>query len=98
VDDVHDPGHRFGRDFGESSSLAARGTFSSTVSRRTSASAAQYRLEPLQKRLFGGCHLTRPIVDLVSNSAFEIAELDVYYEEGSLKPMGANSLGVARTS
>ena len=25
----------------------------------------QHRLEPMQKRLFGGCHLTRPIVELV---------------------------------
>jgi ubiquinone/menaquinone biosynthesis C-methylase UbiE len=56
----------------------------------------QHRLEPVQKRVFGGCHLTRPIPDLVRTSGFEIAELDVYYEEGSPKFVGANSLGVAR--
>ena len=26
----------------------------------------QHRLEPVQKRLFGGCHLTRPVVDLLT--------------------------------
>jgi SAM-dependent methyltransferase len=53
----------------------------------------QRRLEPVQKRLFGGCHLTRPIVDLVTVAGFTITELDVYYEEGSPKSLGANSLG-----
>lgn len=55
----------------------------------------QYRLEPIQKRLFGGCHLTRPIVDLLKDAGFTITELDVFYEQGAPKPMGADSLGVA---
>jgi ubiquinone/menaquinone biosynthesis C-methylase UbiE len=55
----------------------------------------QHRLEPIQKRLFGGCHLTRPIADLVKGAGFTITELDVYYEEGSPKFLGANSRGVA---
>lgn len=55
----------------------------------------QRRLEPLQKRLFGGCHLTRQIVDLVAASGFTIKELDVFYEEGTPKVLGADSLGVA---
>src|SRR5215217_4921404 len=58
----------------------------------------QHRLEPLQKRLFGGCHLTRPIPKLVSEGGFTITELDRYYEQGSPKFVGANSLGVARSS
>lgn len=58
----------------------------------------QHRLEPVQKRLFGGCHLTRQIPDLVKNNGFTIDELDVYYEEGSPKFVGANSLGVARAA
>jgi ubiquinone/menaquinone biosynthesis C-methylase UbiE len=57
----------------------------------------QHRLEPLQKRIFGGCHLTRPIAELLTNAGFEIIDLDVYYEKGSPKFMGANSLGVARS-
>jgi ubiquinone/menaquinone biosynthesis C-methylase UbiE len=55
----------------------------------------QHRLEPVQKRVFGGCHLTRPTVDLLKGAGFTIRELDVYYEEGSPKFLGANSLGVA---
>src|SRR4051794_40247692 len=57
----------------------------------------QHRLEPVQKRLFGGCHLTRPIVDLVTGAGFEIAEVDRYYEQGSPKAIGAHSLGIARS-
>lgn len=55
----------------------------------------QHRFEPLQKRLFGGCHLTRPIVDLLSTAGFTIAELDVFYEDGAPKLVAADSLGVA---
>jgi ubiquinone/menaquinone biosynthesis C-methylase UbiE len=58
----------------------------------------QHRLEPMQKRLFGGCHLTRPIVDLLTAAGFTITELDVFYEDGSPKFVGANSLGVARSA
>jgi ubiquinone/menaquinone biosynthesis C-methylase UbiE len=55
----------------------------------------QHRLEPVQKRLFGGCHLTRPVADLIARAGFEITELDVFYEQRSPKVVGANSLGVA---
>ncbi|MEU9010678.1 class I SAM-dependent methyltransferase [Streptomyces sp. NPDC048479] len=55
----------------------------------------QRRLEPLNKRIFGGCHLTRPTVDMVAKVGFTITELDVFYEKGAPKPMGADSLGIA---
>jgi ubiquinone/menaquinone biosynthesis C-methylase UbiE len=55
----------------------------------------QHRLEPVQKRVFGGCHLTRPIVDLVTAAGFEVSEVDRYYEDGTPKFLGANSLGSA---
>ena len=58
----------------------------------------QHRLEPMQKRLFGGCHLTRPVVALLTAAGFTITELDEFYEEGAPKPMGADSLGVAVSS
>jgi SAM-dependent methyltransferase len=58
----------------------------------------QHRAEPIQKRLFGGCHLTRRIPDLIRAGGFEITELDTYYEKGSPRFIGANSLGVARSS
>src|SRR5215510_11907706 len=55
----------------------------------------QRRLEPLQKRLVGGCHLTRQIADLVTAAGFTVTELDVFYQEGTPKVTGADSLGVA---
>jgi ubiquinone/menaquinone biosynthesis C-methylase UbiE len=55
----------------------------------------QHRLDPLQQRLFGGCHLTRPIADLVSEAGFTISDLDIFYEKGAPKIWGAASLGVA---
>lgn len=55
----------------------------------------QHRLEPMQKRLFGGCHLTRPVADLLTKAGFTITEIDVFYEKSAPKPWGAASLGVA---
>jgi SAM-dependent methyltransferase len=55
----------------------------------------QHRLEPMQKRLFGGCHLTRPVVELLTGAGFTITEVDVFYEKGAPKPVGADSLGTA---
>ena len=55
----------------------------------------QHRLEPVQKRVFGGCHLTRPVADLLTSAGFTITDLDVFYEEGTPKPLGADSLGAA---
>jgi ubiquinone/menaquinone biosynthesis C-methylase UbiE len=57
----------------------------------------QHRLDPVQKRLFGGCHLTRPIVDRIKGAGFAVREVDVYYEEGSPKFLGAHSSGVAES-
>jgi ubiquinone/menaquinone biosynthesis C-methylase UbiE len=56
----------------------------------------QHRLDPLQQRLFGGCHLNRPIVELLKGAGFEVTDVDVYYEKRAPKAFGANSLGVAR--
>ena len=55
----------------------------------------QHRLEPVQKRLFGGCHLTRPIADLITAAGFEITDIDVFYEDKAPKFVGAYSLGTA---
>jgi ubiquinone/menaquinone biosynthesis C-methylase UbiE len=54
----------------------------------------QRRLDPLEQRVFGGCHFTRPIVDLLTSAGFAIRDLDVFYEKGP-KFAGANSLGTA---
>jgi SAM-dependent methyltransferase len=55
----------------------------------------QRRLEPVQKRLFGGCHLTRPIVDAIERNGFAVTELEVFYEQGAPKVLGADRLGIA---
>jgi ubiquinone/menaquinone biosynthesis C-methylase UbiE len=55
----------------------------------------QHRLEPVQKRLFGGCHLTRPVVDMLTGAGFTITAVDVFYEDGTPKFLGADSLGSA---
>ena len=57
----------------------------------------QRRLEPMQKRVFGGCHLTRQVVELLTDAGFTITELDVFYEDGAPKIWGADSLGIARS-
>jgi SAM-dependent methyltransferase len=57
--------------------------------------AWQHRFEPLQKRVAGGCHLTRPIIDLLSAAGFSITEVEVFYERGAPKFLSANSLGIA---
>jgi ubiquinone/menaquinone biosynthesis C-methylase UbiE len=58
----------------------------------------QRRLEPLNKRIAGGCHLTRPILDLLESAGFTVDRVDVFYEAGAPKPMAADSLGVAIAS
>jgi len=55
----------------------------------------QHRLEPVQKRVFGGCHLSRPIVDLLTAAGFTITELDVFYQKAAPKFEAAYSLGTA---
>ena len=49
----------------------------------------------MQKRVFGGCHLTRPIVPLLKNAGFTIRDVDEFYEDGAPKFLAADSLGVA---
>jgi ubiquinone/menaquinone biosynthesis C-methylase UbiE len=55
----------------------------------------QHRLEPVQKRVFGGCHLTRQAPELVTGAGFTIAALDAFYEDGTPKFLGFDSLGTA---
>ena len=55
----------------------------------------QRRLEPLQKRLFDGCHLTRDMPALIARGGFEIEHLETDYAPGP-KPLTWYSLGRAR--
>jgi ubiquinone/menaquinone biosynthesis C-methylase UbiE len=56
----------------------------------------QRRLEPVQKRLFGGCRLTRPITDLITEAGFTVTDLDAFYQQGAPKCGGAVYLGAAK--
>ncbi|HEY3477796.1 MAG TPA: class I SAM-dependent methyltransferase [Streptomyces sp.] len=55
----------------------------------------QRRFDPWQQRLFGGCHLTREITVMLTEAGFTLDEIDVFYEKGAPKMMGANTLGTA---
>lgn len=55
----------------------------------------QRRIEPVHRWLFGGCHVTRQIVDLITAAGFTVKELDTFYEEGAPRYAAASSLGMA---
>ena len=58
--------------------------------------AWQLRLDPIQKRLAGGCHLSRPIADLLTAAGFTVERLDTYYVPKEPKPFAWFYEGVAR--
>ena len=45
----------------------------------------QRRLEPFNKRLTGGCHLTRKIPETIEQAGFTVEQLDTYYFKGEPK-------------
>ena len=57
----------------------------------------QARLEPMNKRLAGGCHLTRHIAEEIADAGFQIESIDTYYLRGEPKPMGYTYEGRARS-
>ena len=54
----------------------------------------QERLDPLQRRLVGGCHLTRPIDELIRASGLEMTQLRNHYLRGP-KVFGYLYIGAA---
>jgi ubiquinone/menaquinone biosynthesis C-methylase UbiE len=44
--------------------------------------AWQHRLNPLEKRLAGGCNLNRPIDQLITQAGFSFDELETFYGKG----------------
>ena len=56
----------------------------------------QRRLDPIQRRVGGGCHLTRDIPALLDAAGLPPVRLDAFYQEGTPKPYGALSLGFSR--
>lgn len=57
----------------------------------------QDRLTPIQRRLFGGCHLNRPIDALIKRSGLTMATLDIGYQKGP-KPFTYMFQGTATKS
>ncbi len=54
----------------------------------------QRRIEPFQRRLADGCHLTRQPVDLVAGAGFTVLQVDQRYAKGP-KPWSWFSAGTA---
>ncbi len=57
----------------------------------------QHRLTPLWRRLAGGCHLDRPIPELVESAGFRMTRLETGYMQGP-KPMTFMYEGIASPS
>lgn len=58
----------------------------------------QRRLEPLQKRLGGGCHLTRDVPAALTAAGWELVDVDAFYTDQVPRPFGAFVVGWARAS
>ncbi|MCF8570087.1 methyltransferase domain-containing protein [Gordonia sp. HY002] len=55
----------------------------------------QRRLEPIQKRLGGGCHLTRDIPAAITAAGWNVVDVDAFYADQAPKSFGAFVLGSA---
>lgn len=55
----------------------------------------QHRIEPMWKKLAGGCHLARPIPELVTEGGFEIGDMETMYLPGTPRWGGFNYWGSA---
>lgn len=55
----------------------------------------QRRAEPRWRKLFGGCHLTRPIPQLVENAGFKIREVEAGYLEETNRKYVPDMLKIA---
>ncbi|NDZ93648.1 methyltransferase domain-containing protein [Streptomyces sp. SID6673] len=56
----------------------------------------QHRLEPIQRRVAGGCHLTRDIPGALADAGLTVTAIDRFYQPGTPKSFAAMNLGVAR--
>ncbi len=55
----------------------------------------QHRMEPLHRAFLGGCHVTRPIADLITAAGLRMTEIDCFYGEIGPKYAAAMSVGIA---
>jgi hypothetical protein len=56
----------------------------------------QRRVNPVWKRLFGGCHITRDTKQLLLNAGFGIDSIEQMYLPGTPSIAGFNTWGEAR--
>ncbi len=56
----------------------------------------QHRIEPSNKRLAGGCHITRRIPEHIEQAGFAVEGLETYYFKGEPKVFGYTFEGRAR--
>lgn len=54
----------------------------------------QKRLNPLQRKVFGGCHLDRRIDELIRTAGLDVSQLENHYLKGP-KPFGYLYAGLA---
>ena len=58
----------------------------------------QRRIEPVWKRLCGGCHLTRPVASAIGAAGFKLGKVETMYLPKSPRFAGWNEWGAARRS
>jgi ubiquinone/menaquinone biosynthesis C-methylase UbiE len=56
----------------------------------------QRRLDPVWSRLFGGCHLTRPVAATIGSAGFALESVHTMYLPGTPRFAGWNEWGSAR--
>ena len=55
----------------------------------------QHRIEPMWKKISGGCHLARPIPSLITDSGFSMEDMETMYLPGTPRWSGFNYWGSA---
>lgn len=58
----------------------------------------QRRIEPLWKRLAGGCHLTRPVTSAIAAAGFQVERSQTMYLPGTPRFAGWSEWGAARVA
>jgi ubiquinone/menaquinone biosynthesis C-methylase UbiE len=58
----------------------------------------QRRIEPLWKRMAGGCHLTRPVASAIEAAGFVVEKVQTMYIPGAPRFAGWSEWGLARSA
>lgn len=61
----------------------------------TSVQKWQHRVTPVWKQFAGGCHLNRPVTEMLRNAGFAVEHVDTQYLHGTPRIAGYVSMGVA---